>query len=358
MTKPEVVLPDIPRCEAFWRRENTDRPLVSAWVGSYEIPQLYSRGLAQLPEGIVDPTHIDLERFRPDYEKLFRDHSKVDVDVPWAALPPIGVPWVEAILGCPVHHKGGNFRAGHWLDTYDRIDEMEIRHDWLEKLIECTQWLIGLSGGRFPVALCLMRGPADLLAAIRGAEQSIYDLIDRPEQVERTLQVLTDTWIQVSHAQINCIPSFAGGYCFSIQNLWSREPGGWFQDDAIAYWSPSYYRKFIVPCETKLSECMPSTGIHLHPASLFTIEDLVKMPALDAIEVNLDDVGPRIPAMMPKFRQVLAHKPLLIWGAFSEEDMLAIRQNLPAAGLALQIMGETPEQVQKMIQFTKEIWER
>lgn len=124
------------------------------------------------------------------------------------------VPWVEAIAGCPLYHKRGNFRAEHGLD-YGHLAELKIHQDWLEKLVEFTQWLAELSDGRFPVALCLMRGPADLLAALRGAERSIYDLIDYPQQVDPALQILTDIWIQVAHAQLEHIPAFAGGYCFS-----------------------------------------------------------------------------------------------------------------------------------------------
>lgn len=356
MLSQEPLLPDTARCEAFWAMKETDRPLLTAWVGSYEVPSLYQKGLSQTPEGQITPADIAFEVFREDYEKLFEHHRVLDIDVPWAAFPLIVVPWVEAIVGCPPYHKGGNFRAEHWLDTYERLDELMINQDWLDKLVGFTRWLVDLSAGRFPVALCLMRGPADLLAAVRGAERSIYDLIDYPEQVDRALQILTDIWIQVAHAQLEHIPTFAGGYCFSTQNLWAPKPGGWFQDDAIAYWSPPYYREHILAREIQLSKCMEATGIHLHPASLFTVDDLVDMPDLGIIEVNLDDVGPGIPEMIPRFQQILKKKPLFIWGAFSREDLVVMKENLSTGGLALQLMGETPEQVQAMIDETKSIW--
>lgn len=103
---------------------------------------------------------------------------------------------------------------------------------------------------------------------------------------------------------------------------------------------------------------MEATGIHLHPASLFTVDDLVDMPDLGIIEVNLDDVGPGIPDMIPRFQQVLENKPLFIWGAFTREGLVATKANLSTGGLALQLMGETPEEVQAMIEETKIIWSR
>ena len=101
---------------------------------------------------------------------------------------------------------------------------------------------------------------------------------------------------------------------------------------------------------------MEATGIHLHPASLFTVEHLIEMPGLDVIEINLDDVGPRIPDMIPTFQQVLEKKPLFVWGAFTREDFVVMKRNLSTRGLALQVMGETPEEVQTLIEEANSIW--
>lgn len=357
MTIGDVRFPHVDRCQAFWMRKNTDQPLLSAWVGSYEIPRLYPNGLSETPEGEIQPEDIVFERFRADYEQLFRDHSTLEVDVPWSAFPLMVIPWVEAIVGCPILHRSGNCRAEPWVESYEDLNKLSIHQGWLKRLLEFTQWLVDLSNNRFPVALCLMRGPADLLAAVRGAERSVYDLVDYPDQVNGALETLTTVWIDVAHQQLERIRPFAGGYGFSVQNLWSPKAGGWFQDDAIAYWSPKYYRRSIVPCEKRLSACMPATGIHLHPASLFTVDDLLQIPELGVIEVNIDDVGPSVQDMIPRFQQIMQSKPLFIWGTFSREDLLALKESLPTAGLALQLMGETPEQVRDMIALVKSIWQ-
>jgi len=351
-------VPDYDRCDAFWNLDEVERPLLAAWVGSYQASELYPHGLAELPEGELQPGDLDFDPFVPDYEALYAAHRDVDADAPWSAFPVMVVPWVEAIAGCPIYHHAGHVWAGPRVEGYEQFDAegLVADCDWLEKLLEFVRKLVALSAGRFPVALSLMRGPADLLAAVRGAERSIYDLVDRPDAVHRLLGRLTDLWIEVAHAQQAEIPAFDGGYSFSIQSLWCREPGGWFQDDAVAFWSPALYRAHLRECEARLAQCMVTTGIHLHSAALFTVDDLIEMHGLDVIEVNLDDVGLRIPAMIPSFQKVVERKRLMVWGAFTEEDLIAMHDALPARGLALQLIGETPERVRDMISQVERIW--
>lgn len=350
---------DFNRCDTFWARQSTDRPLLSCLVGSYAMVKNYPHGVARIPDGFIQPNDIDLDAFRPDYEQLFVWQERAGVDVPWAAYPLISIPWVEAILGCPIYNSGGNMAAHAWATDYRQLIEMEIQPDnpWLTKLIEYQQFLVKLSNGRFPVANSLMRGPLDLLGAVRGSERMCLDVYDRPDELGAPLQHLTDLWIQVARAQMAVIPSFAGGYSFGQIDLWGRQQGGWFQDDAMALWSPKLYQRHIRACEVRLSQCMPATGIHLHPHSLFTIEHLVEMPALGVIEVNYEKpYGMPLDKMMPYLERAIEKKCLTIWGEFDADDLQMLADHLPTNGLSLHIIGESPENIQAIVREVERIW--
>jgi hypothetical protein len=216
--------------------------------------------------------------------------------------------------------------------------------------------LIRLADGRFPVALSLMRGPTDVLAAMRGAQRLIYDYYDRPDDVRAALLRLADAWVQIADAQRRQLVPFAGGYSFSVQTLWSREPGGWFQDDALAYSSPAFFREFSLAPARRLVGCMARTGMHLHAPALYAVDDLLEIPELDVVEVNVDDVGPRLPEMMARLRQIIAKKRLFIWGALTDDDLSLIHRELPCRGLALQLIAPTPEAAVERIARAKQIW--
>lgn len=354
-----IPLPNVDRCRAFWQRQLTDRPLLATWVGSYQFTDLFRKGLASLPEGIIQPGDLNPEYFRDDYEALFKQHCAASGDVPWAAFPLAVMPWAEAIAGCPIVHRGGNIWAEPWIENYEIFEEnggFTENIAWLEKLLEFTRWLVKLSAGRFPIAVSLLRGPADLLAAMRGAQQGVLDLIDHPDSVQYLLNVVTEQWIEVAQAQLQEIPMFADGYGWNIQNLWSEEPGTWFQDDAIAFWSPSLYRRHVMQLEKQLSQSMLRTGCHLHSAAIFTVPELVKFEDLDVIEMNLDVVGKSIQEMIPTFQNILQSHRLYIWGQFSEGDLRLMRRELPCQGLALQLMDDSPEAVCLMVSQVEEIW--
>lgn len=344
-------IPDFARCDAFWARAETDRPLIATRVGDWTSEDHYPNGLASLPDGQLQPADFDVAAFWPDYELLYARHAATVADVPWAAFPPFPMPWLEAIIGCPVYHRAGAIWAGHWLESYALWREVDVTpaNPWLAKLLEFTEGLAALSAERFPVALALMRGPLDLLSALRGPQQMVFDLFDEPQAVDQMLQRLAGIWRDVARLQMARIPSFHGGYGFSVINLWARQPCGWFQDDAIALLSPTYYRRFLRDREAWLAQSLPITGIHLHPAPLFTVDELLAMPALKVIEVNLDVNGPPLARLIPQFQRILQRKNLAIWGEFSRDDFVLLRDSLPRAGLAVQIMAPSAAQVQASI---------
>ncbi len=352
------VVPDKERTGRFWRRQPSDRPLISAWVGSFSFPELFPVGLRRLPEGELQPEDVQFEYFREDYENLFAAHAAASSDIAWSAFPLVVLPWAEAVAGCHIIHREGNIWAEPWIEDYAQLPDgrVPLHEGWLRRLVAFTEWLVELSAGRFPVAVCLMRGPADLLAAVRGAERCIMDLMDTPAVVDKALASLTDLWLQTAKAQQARIPAFDGGYGWSIQNLWSPAPGGWFQDDAIAFWSPRLYKEHAYECEKRLSTWAPYTGIHLHSAAIFTVEPLLTMPALGVIEMNLDISGLTIPEMIPAFRKILRTQRLNIWGAFSDDDLRLMSAKLPARGLMLQLMAEQADEVNRQLALVEELW--
>ena len=357
---PEKLNFDEERCLNFWEGGNSDRPLISFWIGSFLISDLYPNSMNLLPNGSLLPHQIQMELFQQDFGDLFKKNSHSVSDVPWAAFPIMTIPWLEAILGCQIMKKGSNIWAEPFVEDYEQFINYDIdlqNNPWLDKLLDFTKWLVSFAEGLFPVSTCLMRGPSDLLSALRSPSRMCLDFYDFPEKVSLALDKITDVWIKVAKFQHELIPEFMGGYSFGQIYLWGKEKCGWFQDDAIALLSPKFYKQYFLPREEIISASLPRTGIHLHPNSLFVIDQLTKLPGLDVIEINYEPTGPSLKEMLPYLEQVTDHKKLVLWGDFSNQDLKFLRAALPAKNLCLQIIAENPGIAQSKKEKILNVWQ-
>ncbi len=328
----------IARYKAWLRREPTDRPLIGP-LWEPDIPPL-PEFLAHVgSSGPISPELIDPDLFLPYVERCYRRESRLvsDVITPFAAA--FGVPWVEAIAGCPVVAHPGSLWAEPIIEGYASRRPIILDRDnpWLRKLIDFTRALVKLADGRFPVALPQMRGPLDVLAAMRTPQQMSIDLIEVPHEVTRVLGELTDLWIGIAQAVLEVIPPFHGGYCTRMK-MWGP---GWAvtpQNDTSALISPRMYEQLVLPFDRQIVDRFPYHSFHMHSTEHHQIDVLLTLRRLTAIQLTLEHTlgGPALDVTLAAARRVLGKKPLLLVALDTETAELCLRE-LPAAGLAVMI---------------------
>ena len=80
--------------------------------------------------------------------------------------------------------------------------------------------------------------------------------------------------------------------------------------------------------------------IHMHSTYLHTLESLLPLPKLRAVQVSVDPNGPSVNELIQKFRNILDRKGLIIGGQISLEDINTLVSELPSEGLC--IFGSDP----------------
>lgn len=332
---------------AFLQRQETDRPLLGCTWGSYFPLEMLPTGAASLPEGYLRPEMIEVEAFLADYERYYQFHQEAPDDIPWVAAPFIGIPWTEAILGCPIAASAETIWSEPYVQDWDQVSNLTLSPDnpWLQKLKEFTVVLGQHSGGRYAVGTTLMRGPSDMLAALRGHTNLALDLYDCPEKVEAAAQRVADVFIEAMKAQLDLATGFGGGYCSGyIFRLWAPRKCAWNQTDTAAFLSPRFYRQFILPQDARIARSLDYCFFHLHPPAIYAADALVEVPEVSVIEVNVDFGGPTATDLLPAFARILEKKPLVIWGRLREEDIDNILANLSPRGLCLAPIVDTIEE--------------
>jgi hypothetical protein len=116
-----------------------DRPLLGFYVGSYFPFRRYARSVGRLPEGVVTPDCVVPADYLEDTERLFQTHEQAGGDMVFSAAPFLGMPWLEAALGCTVlaDHDQGCTRAlpPPGFGANPRVPEFSECDPWVAKLL-------------------------------------------------------------------------------------------------------------------------------------------------------------------------------------------------------------------------------
>ena len=346
------------RLTAWFHRAN-DRPLIGFTLGSYYPLKRYPQGARWIPNGEVRPEHIKVSDYLDDSDELFHLHQAAGGDLIWSATPFLGLPWVEAALGCGVvaDHQSGSTRSipPPGFAENHHVPAFSEANPWVAKLLEFIPPLEQRSAGRYPVGATLMRGVSDLLAALYGGGDFVLRMLDAPEEIESVVEQLADFWIAFGRCLLERLPLYHGGTGGYMYSLWCPGKTIWLQEDAVALLSPQLYRRFIFEADCRIARAFEHTALHLHPSRVIPSDDLIKS-GIDVIELHIDHDGPRAAALEKHYRTILAAKPLLVWGDVTEADLEFLLRELPHQGLAVNLVVGSPEQAHATWDRAMRLW--
>ena len=262
------------------------------------------------------------------------------------------VPWVEAILGTPIHAtiRGGSMRGRAFIHDWQEWEQQAGHRDgnectgvlcpphssWFGLLKRLTELLAQRSNGRCAVVQPLMRGPSDLAEAVLGHQLMSFSIYDYPQSLQRFLEEATDTFIAILRALLTRIPPIQDGYV-SPFGIWAPGTVVRTQCDATAFLSASHYAQWFLPYDVRICQSVDYSLIHLHSCSLHTVDPLLAVERPHAIQVTLE-TGPQVPSlaeMLPTFHKILRVKPLLLEGPLTEGEVRWLQDHLPLDGLAI-----------------------
>ncbi len=362
----------IERHRAFIERKPVERPLYCVHVIGRGYAEAYKETFSKIPKGIeVEPKHIDISDYIKDVENFIKWHEEAGQDIFYPVAPLLYIPWTEAIIGCPVYKGKDSFYAEPFLKSWEGMPskiDLSDKNKWFAKLIEMTEILVDTFGKIYPVGSSThLRGPADMLAAAIGQRQFPLEIYDNPEKIKAFGKVCTEVFIEIART-VNKIASKAKFRGFVVNNygIWTEKICQYYQDDSVAFLSPKFYKQFIANLHREIDNSFPLTLYHIHPISLFVVDELIDFSNLIIIEINREPlaIGPSVEEMLPVFKKIQESNKALIINFtdidFSpdliEKETSLICKNLSYEGLCIYICAEDIKDAYKKTEAVKKIF--
>jgi hypothetical protein len=179
--------------------------------------------------------------------------------------------WYEPCIGDP--------------DRYGPIRFVSEGNKWLRAHLALIEEGLCRSQGRYLVGMPDLIENIDTLAAMRGTERLLMDLMDRPAWVEARLAEINNAFFAAFSLIFDKVRDAEGGNVFSAYSLWGPGRTAKVQCDFSLMISPAMFRRIVVPPLTAQCEWLDYSMYHLDgTGGIKHLDALLAIQALDAVE--------------------------------------------------------------------------
>ena len=164
-----------------------------------------------------------------------------------------------------------------------RLGESSRR--WLDVHLRLVDEAVRRSQGRYVVGMPDLIENIDTLAALRGTEALLADLVERPAWAEKRIGEINEAFFQAFDLFYDRIKDERGGNAFCCFRLWGPGKTAKVQADLSLMISPAMFRQFVVPALREQCRWLDYSMYHLDgEGALVHLDALLEIDELDAIE--------------------------------------------------------------------------
>jgi hypothetical protein len=321
----------------FWEKRADGRPPVGVVNPDIYLPIKYRR--RPFTRELVEPADVRADQVMTDYEFAFANRAVNSDDwmpfsAPWRAIP-----WLEAWCGCPVRNSSGSLAPGHICDSFEALSAAPIPAD--DRWFQCLGQQIELLANHAPpdcwISPTILRGPSDVLAAMRGLTGFGCDVHDAPDSVQECAGRVQRLLLRALDQHFAKVKPKLGGYGH-IFGYWAPGPTIAIQEDLLGLCRPTVYRDFFMPLSAEVVRHLGAYVVfHLHSTGLRHYRHVLDIPGLGGLQITIEANGPALIDLLPVFREVLERSRLLLFVDHRFEELPAVLRQLPREGLYVAI---------------------
>ena len=359
MKTPEQLAESIDRFRSsFWARRSGGRPPVGIACDGVWLPIHYLRQPFTRDE--VLPADVRPDVVMTDYEFGFANRPVHSDDwIPFCAAWR-AVPWLEVCCGCKALYSEGSLAPSHVVDSLAALPEAPIPapNDWFGCLRRETERLVATAPADCWTSASILRGPSDVLAALRGLANFYLDIYDGRALVKETAGRVNALLIRALEMHFAVVPPKLGGYAH-IFGYWAPGPTYVLQEDAMGMCSPADYRELFWPgnCRVveRFGECF---FFHVHSTGFQHYRHVLDIPGLAGMEFTIEANGPPFLDLVPVLREILERGRLILCVDSQFDALPEAPRQLPHEGLYLILSDRFIRSEAEFRQFLAAQWPR
>ena len=296
----------------YWQHKNTGRPLMCVIARRPEVEQ-FSDGtpveggyLDQICQGKyynmpkelywkdMEDKYQNAERIVARYRYFCDTHAFLGESFPNLNID-FGPGSTAAYLGSDIGFKEDTVWFKKCLDGWDGVPKLTFdpENKWFKKHLQLAKDCRALAKDDFYVDMPDLMENIDVLASLRGAQDTLFDLLDEPEKVGQRIQEVTDVYYDYYDRFYDVIKDKDGGNAYTVFQIWGPGRTVKLQCDFSAMMAPEDFRKYIQPSLRTQSENVDHVLYHLDgPAAIKHMDALMEIEGIDALQWTSGDAGP------------------------------------------------------------------
>jgi 5-methyltetrahydrofolate--homocysteine methyltransferase len=242
----------------------------------------------------MDDKYLNAERIVERFRYFCETHEFMAESFPNLSID-FGPGSMAGYLGCNIVFNKNTV----WFDEFveDWLEYKDLEYDpeneWFKKHIELFRRVKELAGDDFYIGIPDIMENIDVLASMRGAQNTIFDMVDEPEEMERRIAQIDDIYFKYYDQFYDIVKDEGNGSCYTVFQIWGSGRTAKLQCDFSAMMSPDNFRDFIQPSLRKQAKQLDHVLYHLDgPDAIKHVDALMEIEEIDALQWTSGDYGP------------------------------------------------------------------
>jgi 5-methyltetrahydrofolate--homocysteine methyltransferase len=164
---------------------------------------------------------------------------------------------------------------------------------WWKKHYELIRELSRLAGGDYLIGMPDIMENVDVLASLRGVENSLYDIIDEEDEVIRRVGEVGAVYYEYYDRFYEHLKTPEGGSAYTVFQIWGPGRVAKLQCDLSAMLSPDNFRTLVVDSLRTQAQKLDQVLYHLDGAEAIRhLDAVMEIDEIDALQWTSGDWGP------------------------------------------------------------------